>query len=317
LPDKTTHPKDTSKPILYFHHAGLTNTGMLRSRNEDAYKLPVSIDADALAKKGYFFVLADGMGGHQKGEVASAVTIETTNLEYYATVTSLDGENPQETIIEAMARAIEKANIEVMNATEGGGTTVVAAVLHDDVLVVMNIGDSRAYLLRDDELQMVSRDHSLVSRLLELGKITEEEALNHPRQNVLYQALGQGSDLEIHVFTEKLQIGDKIILCSDGLWGPIGNPAIKEVMGATASPREAARQLIDMANASGGPDNITVIIVSVCDEEAIEDVAVTEEEAMAQFPPLPTDTQPLPMARLKPTTLPEGKFYTDKNQTND
>jgi hypothetical protein len=72
-----------------------------------------------------------------------------------------------------------------------------------------------------------------------------------------------------------------------------------------------------MANASGGPDNITVIIVSVCDEEAIEDVAVTEEEAMAQFPPLPTDTQPLPMARLKPTTLPEGKFYTDKNQTND
>lgn len=115
--------------------------GLLRSHNEDAYQLPVNIDTDTLAKKGYFYVLADGMGGHEKGEVASAVTIETTTAEYYATIGSLDGDNPQKAIIEAMTAAIEKANLQVLEATEGGGTTIVAATLYKDLLVMMNVGD--------------------------------------------------------------------------------------------------------------------------------------------------------------------------------
>jgi serine/threonine protein phosphatase PrpC len=297
LPKKTTRSKKTSKSTLYFHHAGLTHVGLLRGHNEDAYQLPVNIDADTLAKKGYFYVLADGMGGHEKGEVASAVTIETTTAEYYATIAPLDGDNPQKAIIEAMTAAIEKANLQVLEATEGGGTTIVAATLYEDLLVMMNVGDSRAYLLRNGELRLISRDHSLVSRLRELGKITEEEALNHPRQNVLYQALGQGSDLEIHVYTDRLQTGDMIILCSDGLWGPVGNPTLQEVLNFTKSPCRAAQQLIDLANASGGPDNITAIVVGVSDQAVLP-----EDETQPELrQPCSDDTHPVRPIKVLPT----------------
>lgn len=265
MPDQSSTNID-SKQVLYFHYAGLTNTGMIRDHNEDAYKLPLDADAGTLASKGHLYVLADGMGGHQKGEIASAVTIETVNKEYYASVMSLEGSNSADTIIEALTSAIEKANNQVLSATEGGGTTVVAAVLYGDILVAMNVGDSRAYLLRENELRQLSKDHSLVQRLVEVGKITEEEALTHPRRNVLYQALGQGSDVDIHISSEALRDGDVVILCSDGLWGEVTEPEIKEVLQKAASPLAAARQLIDSANASGGADNITAIIIQVSSE---------------------------------------------------
>jgi protein phosphatase len=210
---------------MYFHYAGLTNTGQIRDHNEDAFKLPEEIDVATLSAKGYLYILADGMGGHKKGEVASAVTIDTVDSEYYAIVKPLPQDDPEENIIEALAQAIQKANYHVMEVTEGGGTTIVAAVLFGDVLVSMNVGDSRAYLLRDNELRLITRDHSLVSRLVEMGKITEEEALTHPRRNVLYQALGQGTEVEIHIYSEKLQTDDIVILCSDGLWGEVSEPA--------------------------------------------------------------------------------------------
>ena len=305
---KTAPLNGTATSPLYYHCAGLTDTGQLRSHNEDAYKLPLNIEADSLRQKGYFYVLADGMGGHHKGEIAAAVAIETTNTAYYENLTSLDGDDPQEDIIQAMAKAIEVANYRVMEATEGGGTTIVAATLYQDRLVIMNIGDSRAYLWRDGQLEMVSRDHSLVFRLKEMGKITEEEALNHPRQNVLYQALGQGSDLEIHVYTDLLRLNDVIILCSDGLWGPLGDAAIQDVLSTTPSPLKASRTLIDLANAAGGPDNITTVIVRVADTEPPEDYLANEA---AQFPPDAGDTQPLPLAGTRPITLPEGKFFRE------
>ncbi len=314
MSDKTSSKNVASPSLLYFHHAGLTHTGQLRSHNEDAFKLPLNVSAKELSQKGYFYVLADGMGGHHKGEVASAVTIETTHTEYYDNLATLDGDDPQETIIQTMAKAIEAANLRVMEATDGGGTTIVAATLYDDQLVIMNIGDSRAYRLRGGNLEMISRDHSLVYRLREMGKITEEEALNHPRQNVLYQALGQGSDLEIHVYTDQLQLGDVIILCSDGLWGPVGDPTIQEVLTTTASPLKAAKTLIDMANAAGGPDNITTIIIRVSDEEPDEEDLADE---ITQFPPDASDTQPLPLAIDRPHTLPEGKFFREGGERDD
>ena len=136
---KTSDPAESLKPIMYFHHAGLTNTGLVRDHNEDAYKLPEDADADTLASNGHLYVLADGMGGHQKGEVASEVTIKAVNSEYYATVKRLAGDNPEKSIIEALTKAIQKANDDVMEATEGGGTTVVVAVLHGHSLVAMNV----------------------------------------------------------------------------------------------------------------------------------------------------------------------------------
>ena len=287
---------------MYFHYAGLTNTGQIRDHNEDAFKLPEEIDVTTLSTKGYLYILADGMGGHKKGEVASAVTIDTVDSEYYAIVKPLPQDDPEENIIEALAQAIQKANYHVMDVTEGGGTTVVAAVLYGDVLVSMNVGDSRAYLLRDNELRLITRDHSLVSRLVEMGKITEEEALTHPRRNVLYQALGQGTEVEIHVFSEKLQKDDIVILCSDGLWGEVSELALKEVLNNTASPLKAAEKLINLANASGGPDNITAIIVQVSDKATLEEATAVND-----------DTNPSIRVKVpKPQTLPEGKYHTDK-----
>jgi protein phosphatase len=270
LSNQGSEPINPAQPTLFYSFAGLTNKGMIRDHNEDAYRLPLDADPNTLAQKGYLYILADGMGGHQKGEVASAVTIETVHAEYYTTVDSLEGEDPATAIIDALSNAIEKANSQVMDATEGGGTTIVAAVLYHDLLVTMNVGDSRAYLLRDDELRLISKDHSLVQRLVELGKISEEEALTHPRRNVLYQALGQGTGIDIHIFNEKLQAGDTVVLCSDGLWGEVAEPAIKEVLNQAGSPIEAARQLIDFANASGGADNITAIIIQVSGEASLQ-----------------------------------------------
>ncbi|NTU75087.1 MAG: serine/threonine-protein phosphatase, partial [Anaerolineaceae bacterium] len=236
-----------NKPLLYFHYAGLTSTGLIRDHNEDAYRLPEDADADTLAVKGHLYILADGMGGHQNGEVASAVTIETVNQEYYASVKPLVDHNPEEAIITALTQAIQKANYDVMDVTEGGGTTIVTAVLYGDSLVAMNVGDSRAYLLRNNELSLVTRDHSLVSRLVEMGKITETEALTHPRRNVLYQALGQGTEVEIHIYSQKLQNDDIIILCSDGLWGEVSEPNLKHILNSAPSPLAAAEQLIEQA----------------------------------------------------------------------
>ncbi len=296
-----------NKPLLYFHYAGLTNTGLIRDHNEDAYKLPEDADADTLSAKGHLYILADGMGGHQKGEVASAVTIETVNQEYYALVKPLIDDNPEEAIITALTQAIQKANYDVMDVTEGGGTTIVAAVLYGDSLVAMNVGDSRAYLLRNNELSLITRDHSLVSRLVEMGKITESEALTHPRRNVLYQALGQGTEVEIHTYSQKLQSDDIVILCSDGLWGEVSEPNLKQVLNSAPSPLAAAEQLIEQANASGGTDNITAIIIHVSDQ------SIPGERLMT---PKATDDDTNPSLKVnlqKPQTLPEGKYHTDKN----
>jgi len=294
---------------MYFHYAGLTNTGQIRDHNEDAFKLPEEIDVATLSAKGYLYILADGMGGHKKGEVASAVTINTVDSEYYAIVKPLPQDDPEDNIIEALAQAIQKANYHVMDVTEGGGTTVVAAVLFGDVLVSMNVGDSRAYLLRDNKLRLITRDHSLVSRLVEMGKITEEEALTHPRRNVLYQALGQGTEVEIHVYSEKVQTDDIVILCSDGLWGEVSEPALKDVLNNSSSPLKAAEKLINLANASGGPDNITAIIIQVSDKATLEEVTSAQNTKSAD------DTDPSIRVNIqKPQTLPEGKYHTDKNK---
>ncbi len=303
MPDKIL-----DKPVLHYHYAGLTDTGMVRDHNEDAYKLPVDTDAATLADKGYLYVLADGMGGHQKGEVASAVTIEILYATYYTTNISIPNDAPEEIIAQCLAHAVEQANLEVMNATQGGGTTVVATVLYGSTLVSMNIGDSRAYLLRDKTLHLISKDHSLVSRLVEMGKITEEDALTHPRRNVLYQALGQGTDIEIHTVYETVEVGDIIIICSDGLWGEVSDPLIQEVLESISNPLNAIKQLIDMANESGGPDNITGIVIQISDKEAPNDAYGSPSQSPLPLPDT-EDTQPSLIAPIhqKPDTLPEDE----------
>lgn len=288
-----TSSNDTTikKSPMYFHYAGLTDTGMVRDHNEDAFKIPLDNDEYTLQAKGHLYVLADGMGGHQKGEVASDVTIRTVSQEYYAVISEYDDDDVEANLVEALDYAIRKANENVYQATEGGGTTVVAAVLHGDSLVAMNVGDSRAYLLRDKSLQLISKDHSLVSRLVEMGKITAEQALTHPRRNVLYQALGQGSDVEIFDYHDKIELGDVIILCSDGLWGEVPDEQIQIILDDSASPLDAAEQLIASANKSGGNDNITAIIIQVAETPPHEPYQTIEQSA---FPPEAAQLTPKP-----------------------
>ncbi len=311
MPDNISETAGQGKPVLHYHYAGLTDTGMVRDHNEDAYKLPVGTDPQTRALKGHLYVLADGMGGHQKGEIASAITIDIVTTEYYASVIDLPEDNPEDAMIQALAEAIEKANLDVMDATQGGGTTVVATALSGDSLVSMNVGDSRAYLVRDNEMRLISRDHSLVTRLVEMGKITEEDALSHPRRNVLYQALGQGSDVEIHVVKEKLRLNDIVILCSDGLWGEIGDAQIYAVLSSNPNPLTALEKLVKMANQTGGPDNITAIVIRVSDQEAEEEGYGSEVQAPVFSPEdaKDDDTQPSMPAvsprHSKPDTLPE------------
>jgi serine/threonine protein phosphatase PrpC len=282
---------------------------MVRDHNEDAFKLPGGTDAETLADKGHLYVLADGMGGHQKGEVASAITIESINAAYYSSTVPIAADNePQKVIANNLTKAIEIANTEVMEATQGGGTTVVATVLWGDSLISMNVGDSRAYLLRNSELHLISKDHSLVSRLVEMGKITEEEALTHPRRNVLYQALGQGTEVDIYTVSEQLKVNDIIIICSDGLWGEVGNELIQEVLDRATNPRGAVEELINLANESGGPDNITAIIIRVSDQVPPAAGYVSEFQSPAPPPDL-DDTKPSGIAprHQKPDVLPEGE----------
>lgn len=301
MPDQTSE-----KSVLYYHYAGLTNTGMVRDHNEDAYMLPTETDHETLTRKGHLYVLADGMGGHHKGEVASDITIETVTTEYYALIKSLDEDDPEKAIANALSDAIEKANLKVMDATQGGGTTVVAVVLYDDLLVSMNVGDSRTYLLRNNDLRLISKDHSLVSRLVEMGKISGEDAKSHPRRNVLYQALGQGADVDIHIVSEKLQVNDIIILCSDGLWGEIGDAGIKNVLNTAPNPLKAAEELVNLANQSGGPDNITTIIIQVSDQKPPTQGYSSASRSPRHVVPL-DDTEPsiiIPKF-AKPNSLPE------------
>jgi len=302
LPEDIRSQPVSHAPKLYFHYAGLTDTGMVRDHNEDAYKIPLDTDIKTLMVKGHLYVLADGMGGHQKGEIASDVTIRTVNQEYYAAVDALTDDDLADQMARLLEDAIMKANDNVMDATEGGGTTVVAVVLHHDVLVAMNVGDSRAYLLRDNTLHLISKDHSLVNRLVEMGKITEEQALTHPRRNVLYQALGQGADVEVYDYRMKLQPNDIVVLCSDGLWGEVPEVMLQEVLDRATSPLTAASELIDLANQFGGNDNITTVIIQVSDTPPEKPYQPIKDGA---YPPSAAILPP------KPTTLPEGKHYVD------
>lgn len=304
MPKKPKQQITSPKPHLYFHHAGLTNTGKVRDHNEDAYKIPLDTDDHVLHNKGHLYVLADGMGGHQKGEIASEVTVRTISQEYYASANQLSDDDFEADVVRFLTEAIEKANENVMDVTEGGGTTVVATVLYGDSLVSMNVGDSRAYLLRNDTLKLISKDHSLVSRLVEMGKITEEQAINHPRRNVLYQALGQGSEVDIFNYRDHLEPNDIIILCSDGLWGEVSENDIQEVLQQAPTPLQAAEKLIQIANDSGGNDNITTIIVQVLEEPPPGPYQSLEDGA---YPPSAAVLTP------RPATLPEGEHYVDPN----
>jgi PPM family protein phosphatase len=250
---------------------GITSDIGGRGNNEDA-ALAILINAELTGNPPPLglFVVADGMGGHQDGEHASSITARTlaqfiVNDVVLPQLEEREPSSDQKTIPEVLSEAMAAANALVQEEVPGGGTTATCAVIRGDLVYVAHVGDSRAYLFVDGNLEVVTRDHLLVRRLQELGQLTAQEADMHPQRNVLYRAIGQTETLEVDAATRRLTPSSRLLLCSDGLWGVIGDDGIRTILLEYSDPQEACDHLIELANASGGQDNITAVMVQMPD----------------------------------------------------
>lgn len=248
----------------------LTDVGRVRGHNEDAlFVFTGEQDASNAAPAFGLFIISDGMGGHQAGEVASSLTVRTVAAHLLAQIyipLLSGGERgaDQPSLTEVMREAITLANRLVTQDLPGSGCTLTCGMIVGDRLFVGHVGDSRAYLSRNSEpLKLITHDHSIVSRLIEMGQLTEEEAAVHPQRNVLYRAIGQGGGLDVDVATYTMQDGDCLLLCTDGLWGMIPDADLVQLCLTDRSLPEVCQQSVDAANAAGGNDNITILLVKI------------------------------------------------------
>lgn len=238
--------------------AGHTDTGLTRAGNEDAYFCGETV-----------FAVADGLGGHQAGEVASAIAIEP--------VAALDGRRFEETADarEAVAAAVADANRAVWRSAEadpahaGMGTTLTAALVHGDAVLLAHVGDSRAYLRRGAEgLARLTSDHTPVEEMVRAGQLSAAEAARHPERSVLSRALGLEPEVEVDTPDPLgLRPGDRVLLCSDGLTEPLSDDEIAGILDRNPDTGAACRALVDAANERGGPDNITVVLLDAAPVE--------------------------------------------------
>jgi protein phosphatase len=222
-----------------------TDTGRQRRDNEDCAfaRAPV-------------FVVADGMGGAQAGEVASRMAVETF-------AQGLPDAGTAEERLSQRAREANRRIYELATAHHeraGMGTTLTAAFLTDSELAIAHVGDSRAYLLRDGSLERLTQDHSLVDELVRRGKLTEEQAAEHPQRSIITRALGPEPTVEIDTWTYPVRAGDVLLLCSDGLTSMVPEERLEQILASAPDLKAAAQALIDEANAAGGRDNITVVL---------------------------------------------------------
>ena len=240
-------------------HWYASDLGRQRQGNEDNFFVRAPL-----------FVVADGMGGAQAGEVASEIAVR-----------SFDDDLPNGSLPEVLTSVIQGANRRIHDkarsdeSMHGMGTTTTAAYVDDDEVVIAHVGDSRAYLLRDGDLIRLTKDHSLVGELVARGKLTEEQAEQHPQRSVITRALGPEANVQVDVDIFPAKAGDLFLLCSDGLTSMVHEPKLRPLFDDTDSLETLGKRLIDAANAAGGRDNITVILFRL---EAVEG---TESEAPA------------------------------------
>ncbi|MBV9982347.1 protein phosphatase 2C domain-containing protein, partial [Bradyrhizobium sp.] len=254
----------TASPQLRFDAAMLSNVGVVRALNEDVVLYATAPEGDAGEKRGTLALVADGMGGHAAGEVASALAAEVVRRVFY----ELDG--PPSTVLTSAFAAANRAILDwARNHPEcsGMGTTCTAMALTEREAWLAHIGDSRAYLLRSGSLTQLSEDQTLVATLVREGRLSKEEAEHSPVSNVITQALGMGPEIEPIIWQKPLTLlaDDVIVLCSDGLSGAVPDAEIGDIAGRLP-PGEACEALIAAANAAGGHDNISVGVVRVAVE---------------------------------------------------
>lgn len=239
--------------------ASITDVGCQRENNEDSLSYWESPDSAIFARLGRLAVVADGMGGCEGGQFASRIAVETVQEIY----SSSSDPEPQQRLLEGFREAHARIQQRAREnpSLRGMGTTMTALVLVGNRLYYAHIGDSRLYLLHAGKLRVVTRDHSLVSRLVETGLIRAEDADNHPQKHVLTAAVGIAEGVEPDAPAEPLMLekSDVLLLCTDGLWGQVSEPELQEAL-ASQTPAEACRSLVQLAKDHGGPDNITLQI---------------------------------------------------------
>lgn len=238
--------------------------GLERKENDDSLFVIVgSADGDDEPPDFGLLCVADGVGGQDYGAEASAISVRTlaSRLTRGAILDLLALEsNGQSGSTEDLVRlAIQKANREVRSRAEGGASTLTVALVVGDQITIGHVGDTRAYFISDDEIEQLTRDHSLVQELVDTGTITEEEALMHPQRNVLWNAMGKAIDVKVDVATHTTPADGYLLLCSDGLWGVVPDEEIRDTILRIGNPEQACESLIAAANDAGGPDNITCV----------------------------------------------------------
>jgi len=257
---------------LSLRYGARSDVGLLRDLNEDAmYAGP------------RLLAIADGMGGHAAGEVASRVAIES--------VAPLDDDQPGADLVTSLREAVETASrflqdmADADNALDGMGTTLTAILFADRRLGLVHIGDSRGYLLRDGVLTQITHDHTLVQHLVDEGRITPEEASTHPQRSWITRSLTGRGELELDLSIREAREGDRYLLCSDGLSGPVSADTIAETLRAAADPQQACDQLIALALRAGGPDNITAIVADVISADTADEAPIVGGAAAGAVAP--------------------------------
>lgn len=236
-----------------------THAGMRREVNEDSLGMPEGVAPKVLARKGYLYVVADGIGGHAAGAVASNLAVRQVLRKYYR--------DPSPKAEESLRQAILAANQAIYEQAQepkyaGMGATLVAALVQGNSLLVANVGDSRAYLVREGRISQITRDHSWVAEQRAAGLLTEEEARQHAYRNIILRSVGSKPDPEVDFFPRTLRSGDTVILCTDGLSDVV---EVEEMLQAVdrQHPQAAVESLIELANSRGGPDNVTAVALRV------------------------------------------------------
>ncbi len=234
----------------------LTDTGQMRQQNQDA----VYATKDPIGTLDNLFIVADGMGGHNAGDYASKEAIK----EILDVISSSNGSR-----VTAIHQGIRVANKKLFmqaksdKQKEGMGTTIVVATIEDDILHVANVGDSRLYVLENEELIQITRDHSVVEEMVRNGEVSRELAFKHPKRNLITRAVGAEESVVVDFFDERIAQGDTILLCSDGLTTMVPDERIEEILREHITCDAKCRHLVDEANKAGGKDNISVILIEI------------------------------------------------------
>jgi protein phosphatase len=242
--------------------------GIQRDLNEDSlFTFSMTLANNTSSLPFGIFIIADGMGGYQYGEIASNVAIRTMAsylLKKFNPIIADGTASLDESLQEIMQAGVKEAQRAVLKAAPGSGTTLSAVLILGQQMTIAHIGDSRVYTIQmDGQVIPITRDHSMARRLEELGQITPDEAAVHPQKNVLYRALGQSDLLEADIFTAPFPISGYLFLCSDGLWGAVPETEIFKIISHAKNIQTACQELVDAANSAGGPDNISTILVQL------------------------------------------------------